>query len=102
MRQDRDLGDIYRRMDWSGLSRWPGLPEERFWTVSRILSLGVVVGYVVMALVWATPADAFHLVLVSAWPTLLIWFPRMFGKYGRFYMRSSRREYLGPDNRGHP
>lgn len=63
------------------LSEDPGLPAEEFWTTGKIISGGIALVYVAVALVVLGPADALETALSCAVPILMIWMPEVMGDY---------------------
>ena len=59
----------------------PGLPAEEFWTPGKLISGGIALLYVAVALVVLGPADAFETILSCAVPILMIWMPEVMGDY---------------------
>ena len=61
------------------MRREPGLPEEPFWTWSKVTSLLVVALYALPAIWLGEPIDAPTVFIVCLSPLALIWFPEVFG-----------------------
>jgi len=62
-------------------TRDPGLPAESFWTTGKVVSGGIALVYVAVALVLLGPPDALETVASCALPILMIWMPEMMGDY---------------------
>ena len=60
--------------------RYPGLPDEPFWNIPRVVSVSIAGLYVVTGLLLLGPADAFEILMSSALPLMLIWLPDVMGE----------------------
>jgi len=80
-----DEGDepaLREGMKWTSMfGKDPGLPDEQFWTAGKVVSAGIALVYVVVALVVLGPPDALETALSCAVPILMIWMPEMMGGY---------------------
>ena len=68
-------------MKWTNLGKDPGLPDEPFWTVGKIISGSVVGVYLIVAAFAFGPADTFEILVSSVAPILCIWTPEIMANY---------------------
>ena len=69
-------------MKWTNIGRWPGLPEERFWTPSKLLSGSIALVCVALGVLLDSPATGFEVGVGAAFPLMCIWVPEIMGAYG--------------------
>lgn len=55
------------------------LPEETFWTWSKLISLAVSGSYMLVVFIFGAPVDTTVVLFSCVGPLALIWFPEVFG-----------------------